>query len=72
MESARTRLNEKIDDFAQEELEHAAEIVFALLKIANEGGDIVSHVDTSPTVSSTQFSSPGLGAHRILSSIRTR
>ena len=55
MEAARTRLNEKIDVFVQEELEHTAEIVFSLLKVANEGGDIASHIDTSSAVSSTQF-----------------
>lgn len=71
MEAARTRLNEKIDVFVQEELEHTAEIVFSLLKVANEGGDIAPHIDTSSAVSSTQFS-PGLSTHRILPSVRTR
>ena len=73
MEAARASLDKKIDAFAEEELEHVTEVVFALLNIANEDGIIESPADASSTVSSTKFlSSPRLDAERLLHTTRTR
>ena len=52
-EATRESVDKQIDVFAKEEPEHATEIVFALLKIANEDGDITSPADTSSAVSLT-------------------
>ena len=52
-EATRASVDKQIDILAKEEPEHATEIVFALLKIANEDGDITSPADTSSPVSST-------------------
>ena len=52
-EATRASVDKQIDIFAKEEPEHATEIVFALLKIANEDGDITSPADTSSPVSLT-------------------
>ena len=48
-------VKKKIEDLAGEEFEHATEIGFALLKIANEDGDVISPADASSAVSLTKF-----------------
>ena len=54
MEAARATLDKNIDT-AEEGLEHATEIVFALLHIANEDGAVESPAGDSSTVSWTKF-----------------
>ena len=43
-------VDQKIDSFAEGGLEHAAEIIVALLEIANKDDDIKSPANTSPAV----------------------
>ena len=51
----RESVDEKIDIFATGELEHAKEVVLALLEIANEGSEVKSPAVTSSAVSLCQF-----------------
>ena len=50
-----TRVKKKLEDFAGEEFGHATEIGFALLKVANEDGDVTSPADDPLAVSLTKF-----------------
>ena len=49
------RVKKKLEEFAGEEFEHATEVGFALLKIANEDGDVTSPADAPLAVSLTKF-----------------
>ena len=55
MEATCASVDKKIDFFAGEELEHASEIAFALLKVANKDGDVTSPADASWIVSQPSF-----------------
>ena len=55
MEATCASVNKKIDFFAGEELEHASEIAFALLKVANRDGHVTSPADALSVVGSTKF-----------------
>jgi len=50
-ETTRVSVNEKIDSFAEGDLENATEALSALWEIVNKDGDITAPSSTPPTVS---------------------
>ena len=50
-EATRASVEKKIDDFVEEGLEHATEMLCALWEIVDREGDVTAPVDASPTVS---------------------
>ena len=54
-EKTRVSVDKKIDNFIEEGLGHAAEMLFVLWETVSKEGDIKPLVDISPTVSSFQF-----------------
>ena len=50
-EATRASVEKKIDDFVEEGLEHATEMLSALWEIVNKEGDVTAPADASPTVS---------------------
>ena len=57
-EATRISVAEKVDSFAEGELEHAKEILSALWEIANKDTDVKPQEETSSTVSPFRFYSP--------------
>ncbi|KAF9785425.1 hypothetical protein BJ322DRAFT_829340 [Thelephora terrestris] len=55
-DATRVRVEEKLDSFAKGDLEHAAEMLSTLWKIANKDGNITAPSNPSPDV--PQFTSP--------------
>ena len=55
MEATRVSVDEKVDSFAEGELEHAGEIISALWEIAIKDEDAKPPEGTSSTVSSFRF-----------------
>ena len=55
MEATRASVDEKVDSFAEGELEHAGEIISALWEIAIKDEDTKPPEGTSPTVSPFRF-----------------
>lgn len=55
MGAIRASVDEKIDSFAQGDLEHATEILSALWEVANKDGDITAPSNASPAVSLFRF-----------------
>ena len=54
-EKTRASINKKIDNFTEEGLEHAAEMLSALWEVANKDGDVKAPVNTSSAVSLFRF-----------------
>ena len=50
-DAIRIKVEEKLDSFAEGDLEHAAEMLSALWKIANRDGEIIAPSNSSPDVS---------------------
>ena len=50
-DAIRIKVEEKLDSFAEGDLEHAAEMLSALWKIANKDGEITAPSNFSPDVS---------------------
>ena len=59
-ETIRTSVDEKIDSFVKGRLEHASEMLSALLEIVSRDGDIKVPSDASPVVSFALWPSPVL------------
>ena len=55
MEATCASVDEKIESFAEGDLEYATEILSALWEIASKGDDIRAPADTSSAVSQFQF-----------------
>ena len=56
--TTRSSVKEKIDSFVEGDLERATEVFSELLEIASRDEDITAPANTSPAVSSSQFSFP--------------
>ena len=54
--TTRSSVKEKIDSFVEGDLERATEVFSELLEIASSDEDITAPANTSPAVSSSQFS----------------
>lgn len=55
MEATGANVDEKVESFAEGDLEHATEILSALWEIANKDGEIKAPENTSPAVSQFRF-----------------